>query len=474
MTHRVPAPLRARAPATGSRALARLIAAAGDGPLTRRMIEDAEIVAPPVRIRRPVVAALAIVALLVGGLGAWAALAPLSSAAIAPGEVQVEGQRRAVQHLEGGIVREIRVTEGARVEAGAVLFRLDRTRAQAQVDLLTSQLASALALEARLAAEEEGRAAVTHREELRALVAARPALAEFVAAQDRAFAAGAAARAGEIAILGERILQIGKELEGLEADLAALDLQIGIVREERADAEALLATGNIAKPRVLALRRAEADVLGDRGRLVATIARLRQQVTEIEERKLQVRRDRLGAIAAERQAAAERLHDIRQRRLAAEEVLGRLDILAPVGGTVLGLGVNTVGAVIQPGQRLLEIVPRDLAYVVRARIRPADIDVVRPGLPARVRLTAYSTRGTPPLAGTVSLVSADRMTLPDTGEPFFLAEIRIDPAALALLPEVAALPGMQAEVMVETGVQTFGDYLLAPLLDGMDRALRER
>jgi epimerase transport system membrane fusion protein len=243
--------------------------------------------------------------------------------------------------------------------------------------------------------------------------------------------------------------------------------------EELADAETLLAKGNIAKPRVLALRRAHAGAIGDRGRLLATIARVRQQVIEIEERKLQIRRDRLGAIAAERQATADRIADLRERLPAAEDTLARLDILAPADGTVIGLAVNTAGEVIGPGQTLMEIVPGEADYIVRTAVRPADIDVLAPGLPARVRLTAYSFRSSPPLEGRVVLVSADRFTHPQTGETYFRVDVAIDAASLARLPDVRALPGMQAEVMIETGEQTMAEYLFDPLLAGLETGLRE-
>ncbi|WP_178336116.1 HlyD family type I secretion periplasmic adaptor subunit [Oceanicella actignis] len=430
--------------------------------------------AAPTRVRGLILwAALAAIAFF-GVLGGWAMTATLDSAAVAPGVIQADGARRPVEHLEGGIVREVLVREGARVRKGDLLVRLDETRPLAQRNILRAQLAGALATLARLDAEDRDAAEVAPGAELVALMAADPALRALFAAEARAYAANRAARAGQLAILDQRIAQLREEIGGLELGLRSARTQLALVREELSDARALLAKGLMSRPRVLALRRAEAETEGRIGQISGAIARARQSIGETQERKLQIGRDRLETAARERQGALDRVNDLRQRLIAVEDALGRLEVRAPWSGTVVDPGVNAPGAVIEPGQRLLDILPDGAELVVEARLRPSDIDVAAPGQPVRVRLTAYSFRRTPPLPGTVTRISADSILDPAGGPPYYAVQIRLDPKALPAGGEVRALPGMQVEALIGTGSQTVAQYLTAPILGAMSTALLEK
>ncbi len=430
--------------------------------------------APPIGVRRLVLWLLLLGVGLVGGLGSWAALAPMTSAVVASGAFRVVGDRLVVQHLEGGLLRRIEVSEGALVEQGAVIAVLDDTRSQAQIAILSSQLASALAQEARLAAEHVGAAELRQPEELAALIAADPELAPLWQAQRDIFFSNRAMLDGQVQILRERIAQLGERVAGFELRRVGLQTQLDLVREELGGLEKLHEQGLVTMARLTQRRQDEALILSDFGLVDSDRLSARQQVAEMEERILQIRRDWLREIADQRQRLHETVFDLRQRLAATHEVLERLTIRAPRTGRVVNLGINTLGGVIQPGQNLLEIVPRDADFVVETRVSPSDIDEVDLGGPARVQLSAYSFRSTPALAGTVVQVSADSLVDPATSEPYFQVDVAVSPEALAALPHIRTLPGMPAQVMLETGEQTLLDYLVNPVLSGMSTALLER
>ena len=418
-------------------------------------------------VARPMALAGAVVALFFGGFAAWAALAPLQSAAIAPGVLGVSGERKTVQHLEGGIVAGIPVAEGGSVTAGQTLLILDDTQPRAALTRLEGQRRSTAALQARLIAERDGLDAIVWPQWLRV-----PAGNGILATQERIFAARKASFDNETAILEQRIAQIREQASGYEGHIAAQDREIALLSEEARDVRSLVERGHAPKPRLRALERAEAVVAGERARNRAQVARLDQAVGETRLQIVRLGNARMTEVTAELREVEARLADLDERLTAARDVLARTRVVAPVAGTVVGLGVFTRGAVIAPGQRLMDIVPAGERLVVEARVAPIDIDSVAVGLPAQVRLTAFSLLTTPPLDGHVIRVSADAFSDERAGASWYEARIALDPGQPAL-DGLDLVPGMPAEVMIVTGDSTPLEYLLKPILASFGRALRE-
>ena len=427
-------------------------------------------VAPAVRpmgVARSMTLAVAVVVLFFGGFTAWAALAPLESAAIAPGVLGVSGERKTVQHLEGGIVAEIAVAEGAAVAAGQTLLVLDDTQPRAALAQLEGQYRSAAALQARLVTERDRVDAIAWPEWLR-----MPAAAGVLATQERIFAARKAAFENEIAILEQRVAQIREQAAGYEGHIAAQDREIALLAEEAGDIRSLVEEGHVPRPRLRALERREAEVSGARARNRAQVARLAQAVGEARLEIVRIGNARMTEVTSELREVEARLADLDERMTAARDVLARTRVTAPAAGTVVGLGVFTRGAVVASGQRLMDIVPAGERLVVEARVAPTDIDSVAVGLPAQVRLTAFSLLTTPPLDGHVTRVSADAFSDERTGASWYEARVALDPGQAAL-EGLELVPGMPAEVMILTGTSTPLAYLLKPILASVGRALRE-
>ena len=422
-------------------------------------------------VRQAMVFGVVVLVLFMGGFGAWAMLAPLESAAIAKGVLSVSGKRKTVQHLEGGIVREILVKEGDDVAAGQTLIVLDDTRARTSFSRIEGQYRSAAALKARLEAERDGSAQVRYPEWLRQ-AASEEETEDFVATQDRIFQARARSLDTRRAIYEQQIAQLRAEILGLEEEVGAQDREIALLDEEATALRALVKRGLEGKQRLLALERRKAQIEGGRALNKARSARVGQRIGETRLLIAEIEDLRTSQVVAELREVEARMTDLRERTSAARNVLARTRITAPVAGTVVNLRVFTRGGVIGDGDALLDIVPAGEELVIEARVEPTDIDTVYPDLPAQVRLTAFSHLTTPTLSGTVLQVSADRLQDVRTGEPYYEARVVLDPAQPALAG-LKLQPGMPAEVMILTGKRTTMDYLLKPIVTSFSRALRE-
>jgi HlyD family type I secretion membrane fusion protein len=408
-------------------------------------------IAPAIGVRRPLVFAVGLCIAFAGGLGTWSALAPLQSAAIAPGTVVVDTNRKAVQHLEGGVVARLLVQEGDTVNAGQLVVLLDQTLARSTVDRLRGQLLASLALQARLRAERDQRAEIAFPAEL-TVDAGDPVAAELMQAERRVFETRREQMEGQIRILRQRNAQVEEEIRGLADEIKAEDLQLRLIGEEIAAVEALVAKGLERKPRLLALQRQSAAIEGLRAQNVARIARGRQSIGENEMRVLDLRAQYLSEAVQKLRDEEAQIFDLREKIRGAQDVLQRTEIRAPVAGRIQALKVFTVGGVVAPRETLMEIVPGDEKLIVEARMATSDIDMVRAGLPVQLRFTAFSQRRSSSLEGRVLSVSADRMNDPQSGVPFYLLRITLD--AGATLPAGQALyPGMPVEVAVQTGEQ---------------------
>jgi HlyD family type I secretion membrane fusion protein len=423
-------------------------------------------------IRTPALMGAFTIVLFFGILGGWAALAPLESAAIASGVVSVDTKRKTLQHLEGGIVKEILVGEGDRVQVGNVLIRVDETQPRANLALVQGRRRATLAVQARLIAERDAQAEVTFPPELIALRDLREIRSQ-MSGQLNIFHARRKSLQGQKAILEQRVAQFEAEIRGLQGQMKAQDRQIDLIRDQEAGLKKLFKKGMSGKSQLRELQRELAEVSGERSKAEAAIARARQNIAEARLNMTELKTRFLNAVLQELDDVQSELFDLTEKARAAEDVLRRTVIRAPLDGTVVSLGVHTVGGVIAPGERLLDIVPRDERLVIEARVEPKDIDVVEPGLTAQVRLTAFSQRNTLPVMGRVLTISADRLTDERSGEDYFLARVELLDDVGSLPNGTALYPGMHAEVMIVTEARTLLDYLFRPMAQSFNRAFRE-
>ena len=429
----------------------------------------------PVRpvIRAPVMTGCAIALSFFAGLGGWSSLAPLSSAAVAEGVIRVESHRKTVQHLEGGIVREILVGEGQEVAAGQALIRLDATQTSTTVAVLRDQMDAFMALEARLIAERDGTDVIAFDEELKSR-SSDPKVASILDGQERIFNSRRRSLTDQAGILAQRVEQLGAEIDGHKAQLASADEQIRLTGEEIATVNDLLDRGLERKPRLLALQRQRSYLEGLRGEQHGAIAKAEQAIGEAKLQSADLLNKRSSEVALELREVQSRLLEIREKLSLADDINKRMEVVAPVSGQVVDLKVHTLGGVIHAGEALMDIVPQSDELVVEARVRPTDVESVHVGQPAQVALTAYKQRTTPRLDGTLVTLSADALTDEVRHTTYYSAEIRIDPTELLKLEAVQLYPGMPAEVMIVTGERTLLQYLIQPVLDSFHRAFREQ
>ncbi|MGO1118048.1 HlyD family type I secretion periplasmic adaptor subunit [Rhodovibrionaceae bacterium A322] len=427
------------------------------------------------RVRRQILAGVVVVGSLFGGVGVWAATAPLEAAAIAPGSVMVSSANKTIQHLEGGIVSEILVQEGSLVEQGDVLVRLDKTKARAQVQLLEGRYWTSLATGLRLLAERDDLPEMELTDELMEAMVADPQVEELVRGQERLFKERRAAKEGETEILKKQIEQLNHEIVGLEAQKTAVDKQLNYIKEEVADALVLFNKGLERRPRVLALQRREVELEGSSGNFIANIARSRQRIAESEQRILQISTDFKTQVVGDLRQIKDEFYETQDRLAASRDILERTDIIAPQSGYVLNLEHHTPGGVIRPGEPILNIVPNLDEFKINAKISLQDINVVHPGQEAEIRLTAYSARSTPTVPGTLTYISADRQVDEATGMPYYEAHLEVEAEDISALGEdVKLYPGMAVDAMIKTGERTVMDYALAPLTSSLWSAFTEQ
>lgn len=430
-------------------------------------------------IRKLIIAGLIVLAILVGGLGRWAATAEISGAVIASGAIEVEQNRQVVQHPYGGIVEEILVDEGDRVVAEQVLIRLDSSDLEAELQIVETQLAELLARQGRYLAERDGLEEIgflplLSELEQDATAAADSRVADLIAGQQRLFEARRDTMQSRLQRLKERSAQIESQIEGIGAQQEAIGDQLGLIGEELASQEQLLAQGLAQVGRVLALRREEARLRGLAGDLTAQKARAQGQITELE-------LEMLNLDTAQREEAITRLRDLKvqalelvERRSQLMQRLARLEVRAPVSGIVYGLAVHARKAVVRIADPLMYLIPQDQPLIISARVAPADIDQIYMGQPVALRFTSFNQRTTPELAGEVSNISADAFRDQQLGVSYFQVEMRLKEGELAKLPEGSALvPGMPVDTFVQTVSRTPLEYMLKPFTDYLERVFRE-
>jgi HlyD family secretion protein len=428
---------------------------------------------PRASIRRHIVLGLAAVMLVAGGIGGWAATTEISGALIAPGSVVVESSARKVQHPSGVVVGEIAVTGGLNVAAGDILIRLDETMTRANLQIVSKTLDEMTTRRARLRAERDGASEMSWPSAFRNR-RQDESIIELMADEQRLFELRSSTRLGQKRQLRERIAQLREEANGIVAQQAAKSQELVLVNNELEGVRELWSKQLIQMNRLTALEREAARLDGERAQLIAAAAQGRGKISEIELQITQIDRELASEVGRELREIDGKAGEYAERKVAAEDQLRRIDIRAPISGTVHELNVHTVGGVISAGEQLMLIVPASERLTVEARVSPQDIDQVRVGQTAALRFSAFSQRTTPEINGAVSRVSADVTTEQRTGIAYYTARIAIGPDELARLGDVRLVPGMPVEAFIKTADRTVGSYLTNPLFDQVARAFRER
>lgn len=417
-----------------------------------------------------------ILLVFLGGFLLWSLLFRLDTGAIANGRFIILGEKKIVQHLEGGIVKEIRIKEGQTVKEGEVLLTLEETQVRASLDLNQGQLWEALAAENRINAELNNDPKIRFTEEL--INAENQAVVQKIMdSEQRLFKANNESYQQQIKVLHQRIEQYKKQIEGHQAQVKSSATQLELINRELEAVQYLIERKLIDKPRLYKLQRNAAKLLGDKDEYLGMIAKAEQGIGETEFQINSVTADRRKELLEKLKEIQEKLSDLREKVKANSDVLRRTTIRSPKAGVVLNLKANTVGGVIKPGEDICDIVPVDYQLILQVQVSPTDIDVVKPGLPATIRLTAYKQRVVPTFNGVVTEVSADIQEDPTTKMLFYHVRVQFTPEGLALLqdmPEVKLYPGMPAEAVIIVDNETAFSYLIAPLLDNFRRAFHEK
>lgn len=424
-------------------------------------------------VRRHALAGGAIVAACCAGLALWAALAPVSSAVLAPAVVKVEGNRKSVQHPDGGTVTALRVKDGDRVRAGDTLVVLDNTQALATLAILRKQHDDLVAQETRLVAERDGAAGLV----FPAALADRrtdPDVETLVRAQEHLFASRQSTLAGQVALLRQKVAQTREQINGDRAVLASREQQLKSTQGEVAGLRDLFRQGYVPRQRMLELERASAELEGGVGEMKANIARAQQTIAEATLQMNQLQMDRSAQIAAELREVQAKRAELGPRLQVAADAVARTEIRAPYSGDVVGMTLFSVGGVIQRGEKLMDIVPESDALAVEATVNVEDVEGLAPGMDAEVRLTAFAQRSTPALKARLTQVSADRLTDARSGASYYAVQAKITPEELARHRGLKLAPGMPATLVVPVAERTVFEYLMQPLTDALHGSLRER
>jgi HlyD family secretion protein len=423
-------------------------------------------------IDRHLIAGVLASLVLVVGVGGWAAATNLAGAVIASGTFVVDSYVKKIQHPTGGVVGELLVREGQQVRAGDVLIRLDATQVKANLSIVSKRLDELSAREARLEAERDDKGAIGFPEALSAR-AHEPDVARALDGERNLFVSRQQTRDGKKAQLAERIKEYQHQIVGLKDQQEAFERGIGVRDRELANLRDLLAKGITSVQRLNELERDKAQLEAYRGQVVAGQAQAAGSIAEAQLQILQVDQDLKTEVASDLRDTQAKIGEFSERKIAAEDQLRRIDLIAPQDGLVHNLTVHTIGGVIAPGDAIMEIVPDQDRLALEARIRPQDIHDVHLGQRAVLRLTAFNLRTTPELNGTVSRVGADLTQDQRTGTSFYVVRITVPPSELARLARLKLVPGMPAEALVQTRERTALSYLVKPLRDQMARAFRE-
>ena len=429
--------------------------------------------AAPIGWRRHALAGYALIVATFGVVGAWAALVRLDRAVISPGVVVTESSRKQVQHFEGGMVQEVLVKDGQTVRAGDVLLRVDPLQSQASADLFRSQLDAALVLEARLRAEQDQTKALELPPEILAR-RAEPALARLIDDQASQMAERRATLRGQLALIDAKVTQLRTEISGLAVEKASVEQQVGFIRQELEGLRSLHEKNLIPLSRLLVMERERTRLEGVIGRSVAETAKAQNAISEAGLQVTQLKQKLQEAVTAQLLETRQKIGELREKLVVAQDVFRRHEVRAPVQGVVQGLKVYAIGQVIRSGEPLMEIVPTADRLVIAVQFSPNDLETVRAGMRAEIKFPTFQARRTPAVFGTLTTVSRDRLIDDGTKQPYFAGNVEIDEQALPDAVKHRLLAGLPAEVVVSAGERTALEYLFAPFFDAMGRAFHER
>jgi HlyD family secretion protein len=386
--------------------------------------------------------------------------------------VVVDSNVKKVQHPTGGVVGEIRVRDGDRVKAGDLVVRLDETVTRANLAVVTKGLDELAARQDRLEAERDGRTAINVHANLKARVA-DPEIARLVVGEQRLFELRREAREGLRLQLKERIEQLKEQIEGLKLQATAKADEIKLIQDELVGVQDLWRKNLVPITRVTALRREETRLTGDRGQMISAIAQARGKISETELQIIQIDQDLRSEVAKELREVQAKSAELVERKVAAEDQLKRIDIRAPQAGIVHQLNVHTVGGVIAAGDLLMLVVPEADDLAIEVKVSPQDIDQLKIGQKAVLRLSAFNQRTTPEVNGEVKRIAADLLQDQTTGQSYYTARITMPDHEMTRLHGLKLLPGMPVEAFIQTGDRTALSYLMKPLSDQLVRAWRE-
>lgn len=426
------------------------------------------------RMRRPMITGAIIIAVLVVGLGVWASLSPLTTGITAQAEVRVEANKKTLRHRESGTIRQLLVREGQHVRAGQPMIIYSDVEARASDDVLQNQYDSLQAQAARFTAEATNKLTPEFPPDLLARMS-DPRVAGMIRDQQYLFTTRMQLFQSQTAVLTQRLDQIQSQIQGQQTQVASVDEQIKLNKEQMSGYQELYDKGYAPKPLILRLQAAIADLEGRKGSLLSDIARMRQQQGETRMQMAANRDTRTSQAAEGLRDTQAKLADTAPRLTAAKEALDETVVRSPVDGYVFNLTQFTVGGVTNPGETLMDVVPANAPIIVTAMIQPQDIDKIHVGMDARVRFTGLNQRWHSPLAASVIMVSADKLVNEKAGTSFYRADLRIDPKELTKLKKSAQIsPGMPASVQIVSGKKTVMGSLISPITDTLHDALHDQ
>jgi HlyD family secretion protein len=413
-------------------------------------------------------------ALLVFGFGGWALTARLSGAVVTQGKVVVSSDLKAVQHPDGGIVADIRVRNGDRVQAGEIVLSLDDKLLKANRALVDDQLVALEARQVRLKAEREGIDDLAFSAELAAR-GDENKVDEAVTSQRAVMQTRRVSLAGQVAAYEEQITQFKEEIAGLETQRSAAEEQVELIDHELQGLGTLFEQGWTPETRITALKRERSNLTGTIGSLTSRIAVVRGKISETQLAILQLEKNFQEQVTNEISDVTAQLSQLKERRDTSDLMLARVDVRAPADGFIHELAVHTVGGVVQPGETLMRIVPDADSLVVSTAVMPQDINNVTYGNQATLVISAFDQKSVPRLEGTVTFLSADLKTDPATGMGFYEVRVDLDDSATKVLSDrnLTLLPGMPSEVYIQTADRTMAEYLLDPLTKQLRKTFRE-
>jgi protease secretion system membrane fusion protein len=413
-----------------------------------------------------------IVLLGVGGFFLWAMFAPLDKGVPVSGTVTVATNRKAVQHQTGGTVDDILVKEGDVVKAGQPLVRMNDVQARANAEVTRAQYFAALAAEARLAAERDGKKAIAFPQELENAKNDQRVAAS-ISLQTQLFTSRQSALQNELAAVDESIAGLKAQVRGLDESREMQKSQQKILKEQLDDLRDLAKDGYVARNRVLDLERTYAQVTGSISEVIGNIGRTQRQITELALRRVQRQQEYQKEVRTQLADVQKEAEALENRLKGQDYDLANVVVKAPVDGTIVGVNIFTRGGVVPPGFRLMDIVPSDDPLIVEGQVPVHLIDKVHQGLKVEMMFAAFNQNKTPHIPGVVTQVSADRLVDEKSGQGYYKLRAQVAPEGMKMISHLQVRPGMPVELFVKTGERTLMSYLLKPVFDRAGTSLSE-